>query len=327
MNILILFNKIKDANRNDQQDLLMQVNFIENVLQNQGHAISKFACDLNLDELHAHLKNNRPDLVVNLVEELDGRGQLVSFVPTLLENLRIPFTGGSSQTLYLTNNKILAKQLLHHNNLPTPGWYDLHSGCGNFRKGIKYIIKAIHEHASFALDEFSVITPKTQDELVAAIKARENQYKCDFFAEQYIPGREFNTAMIENIKGPELLPIAEMKFVNFSCPENILTYKAKWEETSQEYIGTTRNFDFKAQDKDLIAKLKTLSLNVWKTMNLCGYVRIDFRVDENHNPFILEINANPCLSPDAGFVAAAEQKYKSQTEIVMKIIDATLRRL
>ncbi len=67
-----------------------------------------------------------------------------------------------------------------------------------------------------------------------------------------------------------------------------------------------------------------ISLQCWKIFDMNGYVRVDFRVDDQNRPWVLEVNANPCLSPDAGFVAACQQGGVNYTEMVKRIISAAL---
>ena len=115
--------------------------------------------------------------------------------------------------------------------------------------------------------------------------------------------REFNISILGGNKGPKVLPMAEIIFENFPAGKpKIVGYEAKWDESSFEYSHTPRSF------------------GVEKT-NLKGYARIDFRVDKNDEPFILEINANPCLSPDAGFYAASQRVGYSFKQVVERIIE------
>ncbi len=130
-------------------------------------------------------------------------------------------------------------------------------------------------------------------------------------------------ALIGDTGGPEILPVSEICF-NLKDEPKILTYNAKWLENSEEYRSSVRKFEFEKTDQNLIEKLKEISLKCWYAMDLNGYVRIDFRVDKDNNLFILEINANPCLSPEAGFIAAALQNRFTATSIVMKLVNSAL---
>jgi len=102
-----------------------------------------------------------------------------------------------------------------------------------------------------------------------------------------------------------MLSPAEIKFVDFhqDMPK-ILDYAAKWDEETFEYKHNVRTFDFSESDQALLNEIETIVLKCWQVFNLHGYARVDFRVDNNHRPYVLEINANPCISEDSGFYAA-----------------------
>ena len=126
------------------------------------------------------------------------------------------------------------------------------------------------------------------------------------FAEAYIDGREFNLSLLASKAGPQVLPPAEIRFEDY--PEGktrIVGYRAKWHESSFEYLHTVRSFEFPPEDDELLSRLKDLAVRCWSLFDLRGYARVDFRVDRDGRPWVLEVNVNPCLSPDAGFFAAA----------------------
>ena len=97
-------------------------------------------------------------------------------------------------------------------------------------------------------------------------------------------------------------------------------YNAKWDESSFEYTRTPRCFDFPPEDASLLAELQRLSLRCWDVFGLRGYARVDFRVDADGRPWVLEVNTNPCLSPDAGFMAAAARAGLSCSDAVRRIV-------
>ena len=97
-------------------------------------------------------------------------------------------------------------------------------------------------------------------------------------------------------------------------------HPAKWDESSFEYHHTPRQFEFPAADQALLAQLTEFAARAWHCLGLRGYARVDFRVDPAGRPWILEVNANPCLSPDAGFVAALRQTNLSFVSAIERII-------
>ena len=145
------------------------------------------------------------------------------------------------------------------------------------------------------------------------------------FAEQFIEGREFNLGLLAGPDGPESLPPAEIDFSAFP-PEKprIVGHRAKWEADSFEYIHTPRHFDFPPSDVPLLDRLRDLARQCWTLFRLRGWARVDFRVDAAGEPWILEVNGNPCLSPDAGFAAALEQASIPFDKGIQRIVEDAL---
>ena len=170
------------------------------------------------------------------------------------------------------------------------------------------IIKSVWEHGSRGLDDDNVILEGDTvlvRQLLREFTARTGR---PHFAEKFIDGREFNLPMLDGPDGPQILPVGEMDFSTFPADKpRIIGHRAKWHESSFEYNNTPRNFHFHEHDRPLVEHLKRLALECWRLFGLRGYVRVDFRVDQAGQPWILEINTNPCLSPDAGYTAALER--------------------
>jgi D-alanine-D-alanine ligase len=233
----------------------------------------------------------------------------------------------------VTSNKLLAKRWLHSERLPTPDAFcgpnqsGLHSHFAASTKTISartWIIKPIGEHASRGIDDASIVHTRQEDELAQAIEQRQRETGCPHFAEAFVEGREFNLSLlVTDASRVEILPPAEIDFRTFPIGRpRIVGYRAKWDEQSAEYQQTPRRFDFSPQDAALLDRLRELSLQCWNRFGLRGYARVDFRVDPTGNPWILEMNTNPCLSPDAGFAAAMEQAGIPYEEAIARILQA-----
>lgn len=315
--VVMLINAISASPTADELDVLTQAEAVEYELHSLGYLTERIFLGLDMQSVSDQLKRISPLFVFNLVESLDNSGRMIYFAPALLEHLNIPFTGSHSEAIFITSNKILAKGLMLQNGLPTPEWVGSNSP-GRLKPSSRYIAKPVWEDASVGISDESILNGETalmQDFL-------KKHASMPYFFEEYIEGREFNISILSGNNGPEVLPMAEIVFDQY--PEGkpkIVGYEAKWDEDSFEYRHSLRSFGVEETDPDLALKLKKICIDCWEIFNLKGYMRIDFRVDQTDGPWILEINANPCLSPDAGFFAASQKAGYSFKHVVERICE------
>jgi D-alanine-D-alanine ligase len=179
------------------------------------------------------------------------------------------------------------------------------------------------------LDDNEPISNVTLEELDEILEDRAPDLGRACFAEVFIPGREFNLSLLNGPSGPEILPPAEIMFEDFGAEKlPIVGYRAKWDTESYEYHHTPRRFAFPPEDAVLLNRLQSIAVRCWEIFGLNGYARVDFRVDVQGRPWVLEINSNPCLSPDAGFAAAVSQAGLTYNEAIERIVmDAKAKRL
>ena len=323
MKVVILYDRIAENGAHpDQIDVLEQAKAVARALEELGHESVRLALSMDMNALVQDLNRLKPDLVFNLVESVEGHDRLLHLAPTVLELLGVRYTGSSADTLYMTTNKLIAKKMLEGAGIRTPQSY-IPNGLRhkNTLPGGHYIIKSTWEHASIGLDEDSVLQTEDSEQLVSEMERRREKLGGACFAERYIEGREFNLSLLTSRQGPEVLPPAEIRFHNY--PEGkwkIVDYKAKWDSASFEYDHTSRSFEFPERDQPLLLRLAALAKSCWDLFRLQGYARVDFRVDQDNVPWVLEVNANPCLSPDAGFAAAVLHRGLNFTQVVERII-------
>jgi D-alanine-D-alanine ligase len=335
MHVAIAYNQVEASGSADERDVLNQVAAVSNALSELGHHPIALPCDMNLSMFKQKLKAANPDLVFNLVESLDGHGRLISVIPSLLDTLGIPYTGAPAGVMHETSHKILAKERMRVSDLPTPAWigpWPLESctkialPAATFWDRGPWIIKSVWEHASIGIGSDALVLADYPEKLMRMLGQRTPQLGGVAFAERFIEGREFNLSIIGGPDGggpdgPMVLPCAEIVFENFAKDQpHIVCYKAKWDETSFEYTHTGRRFDFSQTDAVLLDTLRETALKCWHVFGLKGYARVDFRVDEDNRPWILEINANPCLSKDAGFAAAVDRAGMTFAQAVERIL-------
>jgi D-alanine-D-alanine ligase len=322
MRVLILHSDVPPDAPPDDQDTLLQAAAIESALIHQGHEAWRAAFLADVPALEALIARDCPDVVFNLVETVWGSDTYAPLAPAMLAQLGVPFTGAGSAAMACCGDKLLTKRLLSAANFPTPDWSEPPQWNG-ITDG-RWIVKSATEDASLGLDDGAVVTGR--EAVAARAQASAAHYGGRWFAERYIEGREFNVALIERGGVPHALPIGEMIFERWEEGRpRIIGYAAKWEETTAEYRDTTRVFDWPVREPALNRKLEQLSKECWRLFGLSGYARVDFRVDTDGGPFILEINPNPCLEPNAGVAAACEQAGLSYAGLIEQVVRAALR--
>jgi len=312
----------------DNQDTLVQLEEISAILKRLNIETYDVAFNESVGEVERNLFRIKPDFVFNLVETLNGTDSLIYLAAALYEMMRIPYTGCSAISLAMLASKIHQKQMLRQAGLPTSEFFCLEteanfSGSRLFSGG-PWIVKSDSEHASVGMNSDSVV--QTVTEAKQKIEQKKIVFGGKWFAERFIDGREFNLSLlpIENGKH-RVLPPAEICFVNFPKDKpKIVDYAAKWDTECEAYHATRRSFEFAPDDQNLLLKLENICHQCWQIFGLGGAARIDFRIDPNGNPWILEINANPCLSSDAGFMIAANKAGLSAQDVIKKLIPSTI---
>jgi D-alanine-D-alanine ligase len=318
--IVVLHQYVPESASPDEKDVLVQRDEIAASIERMGYEPVLIAITLDVEDAKRSLLKTEPVKVFNLVESIDGKDSLMGIAPSLLESLSLDYTGCSSESMSMTSNKIFAKKLMEQAGIQTPPSFLITKFDRiKIQKGT-YIIKSASDHASIGLDEDSLIKITGKIDRTA-VKKIAGKYKSESFAEIFIDGREFNIAILEGPDGPEILPHAEIVFKDYPKGKpRIVNYKAKWDSDSFEYKNTIRNYKFRKSDNRMLGLLSKYSLKCWELFGLKGYARVDFRVDSKGKPWVLEVNANPCLSSDAGFMAAAAEKGLSFDDVIKRIL-------
>lgn len=329
MHVVLLHNEVSENPTIDEQDVLFQCDAVERALSELGHTYARLAVNLNLENAARFLDEQQPDLVFNLVESLRRTDRLMPMAPLLFEAMGIPYTGASSQAILATSGKINAKRWMLSAGIPTPSWMTLQDSGWNGLRPEKAILKAAWEHASFGITDDSIVCCRavSDQEIRDRLKRLEEQTGKQHFAEQFIDGREINITILADAFEPVMMPAAEILFVDYPDDKpKIVGYAAKWSENTNEYQNTPRTFEFKSDEKPLLEQINIEARKCWDCFGLSGYARVDFRVDPAMQPWVLEVNANPCIADDAGFAAAIEQGNVPYVEAIRRIVDDASKR-
>lgn len=303
------------ADRPDEADTVVQAEAALAALRRFGWA-AEIRVLHGIGDLPVRL-TPAPAFVFNLVEAIGGDGRLAPLAPRALDRLGIPYTGSSARAQFRTTHKPLSKRRMRAAGLPTPDWADAASAPATAGP---YIVKSTAEDASLGIDAHSVVPASAVAKEIASRAAR---FGGRWFAEAYVDGREFNVGLLDGPDGLEVLPIAEIQFLDFPADRpRIVDYEAKWLSDSFAYRHTPRRFPADGEDAALLRVLSDLARRTFRLFGLSGYGRVDFRVDAAGRPWILEANANPCLAEDAGFMAAAAQAGLAPDDVIARIVQA-----
>jgi D-alanine-D-alanine ligase len=320
--IAIIHEELRENGTADEQDTLVQVRCIDTTLQKLGFATVLLPVSLDLSCLQSTLAKLQPFLVFNLVESLAGATRYLHFIPALLEASGAAFTGSGESALYLTTNKPLAKKFMKHAGIPTPDWQEFATvATDNITIPVPFILKPSGDDASRDITDTSVV--HTEDQLFNLLNQSRTIRKADFFIESYIPGREISISLLaDSGRRPEVLPPSEIVFEGF--PDNkprIVNYDAKWAPHSFEYNHTPRTFTFAHEDQSMLETCRNIACRCWEYFGMKGYGRVDFRIDDRNRPWVIDVNANPCLAPDSGFIATARNAGYTYEGIITRILD------
>lgn len=306
--------------RPDEIDTLLAAKAVAASLKRLGFKTEVVRVGLDLRPL-SRLAAKEPYAVFNLVEALTADVRMASVVPAVLERFGLAYTGASFDALAATVSKLRVKHLLHEAGLPTPLWSE--RGDGLDPDG-PVLVKSVDEHASVGIDAMSVVPGRAAR---SEILRREAEFGGRFFAEGYIEGREFNISLLEGPAGPVVLPIPEILFEGFGANRpQIVDYEAKWIEDSHAYNNTPRHFGIEAREPKLAQQLSEVCRAAWRAVGLAGYARIDLRVGADGEPQVIDINTNPCITPDAGFAAAGQKAGIGYDGLIARIVAAAIAR-
>jgi D-alanine-D-alanine ligase len=326
--VTVLFNQPVLSREHPEADselwVTTAVDGITRTLTASGFQVSRLGAGRGLIALRQQLAVNRPDVVFNLFEGLADRPETESEVTGLLEELHIPFTGSDSQALRSAVNKPLTKRCLQAAGLPTP-WFRATSDPREHCETVPWpvIVKPAQRDASEGIDQGSVVTNGVA--LARRVSELLRHYGSPVLIEEFLPGREFTVALIET---PQLvaLPIAEVRFTPTSAmPWPIMSYASKWCPGTPDYESTA--MDYRATlPPDISAPLVALATRAFLALGCRDYARIDLRMTQAGDPMILEVNANPDMSPSACFAGALAAAGRDRAEFVAALVHRALVR-
>jgi len=304
---LILHNVPRSGEAWHESDVgvLAEVEAVAQALERLGipHRIAPVRSLRHLSDV---LAVSEEDVAFNLVEVLEGGPLDACLVPALCDAFEVSPTGSDTMCLAVTLDKWLTKAALRAAGLPVPEGVVVGPGekipADRLPPG-PCIVKPLRCDASEGVEADSVVDGPGSA-LEAAVERVHRAFVQPALVEQFISGRELNVSLIQRGQTVEVLPLAEIDFGAFGEGRpRVVGYSAKWRPESFEYQHTPRVIPAPLPEA-LADEVRRLARRAWHAVGCRDYARVDFRLDACGRPFILEVNANPDISPDAGFAAA-----------------------
>lgn len=297
-------------------------------LERCGYDSSVFNMNGHIQRLIDFIEEKKPDLIFNLCESLGDQSIHEMHVAGLYELLNVPYTGAGAFALGSCLNKVRTKEILTAHRINTPRFFlfrhldDVSIESHNLQ--FPLIVKPSREDASVGIYSNSIV--RTFDDLMERVNHILTKFQQPALVEEYIEGREMNVAVIGN-SPPTTLPISEIDFSKLpSHLPKIVTYNAKWMESTDEFKGTVGVCPAPISEK-IARELRKIALKAFTLMGCRDYARVDLRLTSDHVPYVLEVNPNPDISDDAGFARSARAVGYSFDDMIGKIVEHALERV
>lgn len=290
---------------------------VERVLREAGHTVSRVPLSPPLYAAAEKVASRRPDVVFNLFEGFEGHPETEAEFAGILSGLGMRFTGCPEHSLALSLDKGKAKAALLQSGIPTPA-YQVLSPCDldDFRLCFPCIVKPCAEDASHGLCDASVVHHPV--ELDRQVRKVSDLFGGRALVEEFVDGPELNATVLGNSQF-EVLPLAEIAYSLPAGVPRILTYAAKWEPDSAHYQSTPSICPARL-DSAQAEQARQLSQRVFQVFGCRGYARVDLRMDSRGRTYVLEVNPNPDISPDAGAARQAKAAGMTYGQLVQRIL-------
>jgi D-alanine-D-alanine ligase len=301
------------------------VDQVSQALEYNKHKVSILGVHGNVKKLIMGLQRRKPQLVFNLLEMFGTNVRADVPVVGLLDLLGYRYTGGGPGELYLRQDKGLAKRIFAFDKILSPDFAVFSASAGLETGGnlhMPLFVKPLSSDASIGIDGKALVRDATA--LMKQVTMIRDKHKDAAIAEEYIEGREIYVGILGN-QDPQALPPIEVDFSGL--PEGspkIMDTRAKWVKSSAEYKGT-KSVLAELPD-DLRARVHKVALDAYRALRVRDYGRVDLRVAETGEIFVIEVNANCYLEKESEFATAAAAAGIDYPTLINKIVDLAVER-
>jgi D-alanine-D-alanine ligase len=299
---------------------------VVSTLREAGHEVRPLGVQDELKPIRDAIESWKPDVVFNLLEQFHGEAVYDQNVASYLELLRVPYTGCNPRGLMLARGKDLAKKLLAYHRIPLPAFavFPMRRKVRRPpRLGLPLIVKSLNEDASYGIAQASVV--ESDEKLAERVGFIHERIGTAAIAEQYIDGRELYVGVMGNDR-LRVLPVWELEFGSMAQGARLIaTEKVKHDPEYQERRGILHG-PAKDLSPQLSARIERSAKRIYRTLELDGYARIDFRLSADGIPYYIEANPNPEIARVEEFAAAALQDGLAYPDLLHRIVTLGISR-
>ena len=293
-------------------------------LQNIGHIVRVVGIGDRLSELRTSIRDFKPHIVFNLLDEFSGIDSYDHYVVAYLELKRQLYTGCNPRGMMISRDKVLTKQVLASHRIATPA-FRLFPFSKRFRepKRLKFplFVKSATEDASLGISQASVVDD--MESLRSRVEFIHAHVQTDALVEEYIGGRELYIGVIGNTR-LTTFPVWEMDFGNLSeIQSRIATRAVKWNRKYQQRHGISTHAA-RGLEQDQLSNLARLAKRIYRALHMSGYARLDLRMRDDGAVFLLEANANPDLTYGEDFAESAAAIGLDYEALIKRIVSIGL---
>jgi len=299
---------------------------IVSTLRAAGHEVRALGVQHELSPIREAVEAFTPDVVFNLLEEFHGETAYDQNVASYLELLRVPYTGCNPRGLILARGKALAKKLVAFHRIRTPAFAVFPRGRKARRPArlpFPLIVKALEEHSSVGIAQASVVD--TDEKLAERVEFMHQRVGTDALVEQYVEGRELYVGVLGNHR-LTVLPVWELSFG--TMPDSVTPIATARVKHDLEYQAKYGIASGPAADLPpaVAAAIPNVCKRIYRTLELDGYARLDFRLSAGNELYFLEANPNPEIAKQEEFALAASHVGIDYAELLERIIRLGIQR-
>ncbi len=324
MNVAVVYS-VRDGQtinrfgmRNHEYYPAPTVDLVIEALRRGGHVVEPFVADCGLlarlaDWLPKQTGGEITGMVFNLALGLQGKCRY-THIPAMLEMTGIPYTGSSPLGHALALDKLVAKQIFLAAGIATPR-FAVFDSPGPLTHDLRYplVVKPRSEAASFGL---SVVDD--HHSLRKAVETVVETFQQSALVEEFIAGREVNISLIGN-DPPSVLPILELEV---SGGTNVLSHDLKFDHTGNR----VKKICPAQLDAALRERLRGIAVRAYGALNVYDHARVDIRIDEFGDPWVLELNSMASINPASSLVHAARAAGLEYDALINEILESACAR-